>query len=165
MQALILANCQQNEGEKIQMLEFAWSVSNSLHGMECMLQHAFHSTEWSVAHSKNALRVEWNGMPELEYNNTRGTRLLQIPILELCPTKRECNKCVASSLVPSVLLYSDSGIPFHSTLSAFLECDTLHSVEWNGCCNMHSIPWSECVRTHSRHIPLFEFSRFKRFRG
>ena len=70
-----------------------------------------------------------------------------------------------TSLVPSVMLHSDSGIPFHSTLSAFLECDTLHSVEWNACCNMHSIPWSECVRTHSRHIPLFEFSRFKRFRG
>ena len=63
-----------------------------------------------------------------------------------------------SSLVPSVLLYSNSGIPFHSTLSAFLECDTLHSVEWNGCCNMHSIPWSECVWTHSRHTPAFEFS-------
>ena len=69
---------------------------------------------------------------------------------------------VCSSLVPSVLLYSESGIPFHSTLSAFLECDTLHSVEWNACCNMHSIPWSECVWTHSRHIPVFEFSRFKR---
>ena len=40
-----------------------------------------------------------------------------------------------------------------------------HSMEWNVCNNMHSIPWSECVRTHSSHIPVFEFSRFKRFGG
>ena len=49
--------------------------THSLHGMECRLQHPFHSTEWSVSHSKNALRVEWNGMPESEYNSTLGTRL------------------------------------------------------------------------------------------
>ena len=80
MQALVLANCQQIEGGKIQMLECV--QTHSLHGMECMLQHAFHSTEWSVSHSKNALGVEWNGMPELEYNITLGTRLLRTD--EIC---------------------------------------------------------------------------------
>ena len=56
------------------MLECAWSVSRHTHSMQWSACCSMHSTPRSVPNSKNALRVEWNGMLESERNSTLGTR-------------------------------------------------------------------------------------------